>query len=143
MKSRSIFINAVVLGVALAAVALGQSTTVKSSSATHKASHAMMPAKTGARKAQHTDASIQECIQQKLDAAPKLKADSITVTVDKGIATFAGAVRNAGDKGAVVSIARSCGAKKVMNNIMVEAMKKPVVLPKVKSSSPGKSAKNN
>jgi osmotically-inducible protein OsmY len=85
------------------------------------------PAKTAA--APKSDSDIQSCISSKLAAAPKLKDQGFSVSVSGGTATFTGTAKNAGSKGGVGNIAKSCGAKSVVNNITVEsaapAAKKP------------------
>ncbi len=65
-----------------------------------------------------SDAEIQKCVQDKLASAPKLKTDKINVAVSGGEATLTGNVK--AGKGAVTRIAQSCGAKKVVNNIVQE-----------------------
>lgn len=78
-----------------------------------------------AAKAPKSDSEVQECITQKLAAAPKLKGQGFSATVANGEATFTGTASNGGSKGAVSGIAKSCGAKKVVNNITVKAPEKP------------------
>ena len=67
------------------------------------------------------DADIQADIQKGLAANAKLKAEPITVSVAGGVATFAGTVKNTGNKNAVPGIAKKAGAKSTVNNITVEA----------------------
>ena len=77
------------------------------------------PSKTAA--APKSDSDIQSCISSKLAAAPKLKDQGFSVSVSGGTATFTGTAKNAGSKGGVANIAKSCGAKTVVNNITVES----------------------
>ena len=79
-----------------------------------------------AKPAPKTDAEIQTCIDQKLAAAPKLKDQHFTVVVSGGAATFTGVAKDGSSKGGVDGIAKSCGAKTVVNNITVE---KPAAKP--------------
>ncbi len=72
-----------------------------------------------------SDADIQKCIQDKLAASAKLKDQGFSVSVSNGEATFTGTARNGGSKGAATRMAKSCGAKKVTNNITVQASTKP------------------
>ncbi len=81
-------------------------------------------------KAVKTDAEIQACIAGKLAAAPKLKDQGLSASVANGVATFTGMASNGGSKGGVSSIAKSCGAKSVVNNITVKAKEKPVKMAK-------------
>ncbi len=79
------------------------------------------PAKAAkAAPAPKSDSDIQSCIQTKLAAAPKLKTQGFSVAVSGGVATFTGKATNGGSKGGVTGIAKSCGAKSVVNNITVE-----------------------
>jgi osmotically-inducible protein OsmY len=77
------------------------------------------PSKTAA--APKSDPDIQSCISSKLAAAPKLKDQGFSVSVSGGTATFTGTAKNAGSKGGVGNIAKSCGAKSVVNNITLES----------------------
>lgn len=70
-----------------------------------------------------TDPDIQKCLQDRLANAPKLKSETITVAVANGEATLTGNVK--AGKGSVTSMAKSCGAKKVINNIVQESTAKP------------------
>ncbi len=92
---------------------------------TEKAPKAAKPAK-----AVKTDAEIQACIAEKLAAAPKLKDQGLSASVANGVATFTGMASNGGSKGGVSGIAKSCGAKSVVNNITVKAKEKPVKMAK-------------
>lgn len=76
-------------------------------------------------KAAKTDAEIQSCITGKLAAAPKLKDQGLSASVANGVATFTGVANNGASKGGVSGIAKSCGAKSVVNNITVKAKEKP------------------
>ena len=82
------------------------------------------PAKT-AKVVPQSDSDIQACIQQKLAAAPKLKTQGFNVAVSGGAATFTGTAANPGSKGGVSGIAKSCGAKQIVNNITIQAAAKP------------------
>ncbi|MEP7272084.1 MAG: BON domain-containing protein [Acidobacteriota bacterium] len=76
-----------------------------------------------------TDAEIQSCIEQKLAAAPRLKDQHLTVAVVNGVSTFTGVAKNAGSKGSVSGLAKSCGARSVVNHITVEAAMKTAAHP--------------
>lgn len=130
MKRRSVLVTTLVLGLALTAVAQTAPVKASKSNVPHAA------AKQKKEKAHRTDASMQECIQQKIAMTSRLKNEPISVAVENGTARFTGTVRNAGSKGGVVSIARSCGTRQVTNDITVEAMKKPA--PKAKTGAPHK-----
>lgn len=78
-----------------------------------------------AAKAAKTDSEIQDCISKKLAGAPKLKDQGFSASATDGVATFTGTANNGGSKGAVAAIAKSCGAKKVVNNITIKAPEKP------------------
>ena len=69
------------------------------------------------------DGAIQKCITDKFAAAPSLKTQGFSATVSQGVATLAGAAKDAGSKGAATNIAKKCGAKSVTNNITVAAAK--------------------
>lgn len=79
------------------------------------------------------DPDIQKCIQDRLANAPKLKSEPITVAVANGEATLSGNVK--AGKGSVTSMAKSCGAKKVTNNIMQESKAKAKPSDEKKSES--------
>jgi hypothetical protein len=64
-----------------------------------------------------SDADIQKCITDKLAASEKLNTQGFSATVSNGEATLTGAAANAGSKGSATNIAKSCGAKSVINNI--------------------------
>ena len=68
-----------------------------------------------------SDADIQSCITKRLAAAPKLKTQGLSATVSEGVATFIGTAANPGSKGGVYSLAKSCGAKQIVNHITVQA----------------------
>lgn len=78
-----------------------------------------------------SDSDIQADIQKRLAAAPKLKSENIKVSVSGGVATFTGAVQNAGSKGGVSSLAKAAGARSVVNNISIEK-----VAPHAKTAAP-------
>jgi osmotically-inducible protein OsmY len=88
------------------------------STATNKTAQTAKPGKTAA--APKSDSEIQSCISAKLTTAPKIKDQGFSVSVSGGTATFTGTTKNAGSKGGVGSIAKSCGAKQVVNHISVE-----------------------
>jgi osmotically-inducible protein OsmY len=67
-----------------------------------------------------SDADIQSCIESKLANAPSLKGQGFGVSLSSGIATFTGTTKNSSAKGGVNGIAKSCGAKQVVNHISVE-----------------------
>jgi osmotically-inducible protein OsmY len=67
-----------------------------------------------------SDADIQSCIESKMANAPSLKGQGFGVSLSSGIATFTGTAKNSSAKGGVNGIAKSCGAKQVVNNISVE-----------------------
>lgn len=124
-------VSAVAIGALLAVSAFAQTPTTKPAAKTPP------PAKTAAPKAKapaKTDAEIQSCIEGKLAAAPKLKDQHFTVAVSNGTATFTGTAKDGGSKGGVVNLAKSCGVKKVVNNITVEkAVKAATTHPAAKS----------
>jgi hypothetical protein len=67
-----------------------------------------------------SDVDIQSCIESKVANAPSLKGQGFGVSMSSGIATFTGTTKNSSAKGGVNGIAKSCGAKQVVNNISVE-----------------------
>lgn len=71
-----------------------------------------------------SDGDIQQCITDKLAKSEKLKSQSFSSAVSSGVVTLTGNAANAGSKGAVTRIAKSCGATKVINNITAPAVKK-------------------
>lgn len=118
MKRMIAAMSSLVLVSALALVAVAQDPT---------------PAKSGMEKAKTTkkvaavptdDAGIQKCITDKLAASAALKGEGFTVTVKDGEATITGTTKIAGRKGGATRIAKGCGAKKVVNNVTVEAAAK-------------------
>ncbi|HZS10540.1 MAG TPA: BON domain-containing protein [Blastocatellia bacterium] len=121
-------VSTIIIGLAMAAVlALGA---FAQEAQTKPATKAVTPAKpkpARTAKAPKSDADIQSCIEQKLAAAPKLKDQGFSVTVSGGVATFTGTAKNAGSKGSVGRLAKSCGAKQTVNNITVEAPARPAV----------------
>ena len=72
-----------------------------------------------------SDSEIESCITGKLAAASKLKDQGFSATVSGGVATLTGSANNSGSKGEANKIAKSCGAKKVVNNITVQPRTKP------------------
>ncbi len=118
MKKFSVFVAAICLA---AFVSLGVSAQTKPADA-----KPAKPAKAEKPKpAPKSDAEIQQCITDKLAAAPKLKDQKITVSVSGGVATLTGEVSNGGSKGAATKICKSCGAKSTKNNITVKKAEKP------------------
>jgi osmotically-inducible protein OsmY len=111
MNSSLNLIGSLLLGAALSLGAFAQTPAPAQSAKPAKPAKAAKPT---------ADADIEACIKQKLTAAPKLKSESFTVAVSGGVATFTGATKNAGSKGGVFGIAKSCGAKQIVNNITVE-----------------------
>ncbi len=71
------------------------------------------------------DDEILKCIQGKLANSEKLRVQEFAVTVSNSEATFTGAARNAGSKGAATRIGQSCGASKVTNKITAPAIPRP------------------
>ncbi len=126
MQRRIIGGLALIAAVALSALAQTPSTKPAVRDVTPaKATHAQTtkPVK-AAKTTPKSDSEIQSCIEQKLAAAPKLKDQGFSVAVSSGVATFTGAAKNGGSKGSAGGIAKSCGAKRVVNNISVEKMAK-------------------
>ncbi len=76
------------------------------------------------------DTEIQTCITERLAAAPKLKTQGFSAAVTGGVATFSGTASNPGSKGGVSGIAKTCGAKKIVNNITLQAQGKPAPKPR-------------
>jgi osmotically-inducible protein OsmY len=72
-----------------------------------------------------TDPEIQKCITDKFAASRTFKDLSLGVAVTNGEVMLTGQVRNAGSKGAATSISKRCGAKKTINNIIVDTPPKP------------------
>ncbi|HEY8459630.1 MAG TPA: BON domain-containing protein, partial [Blastocatellia bacterium] len=62
-----------------------------------------------------TDAEIQKCIADKFAASKSIANGAATVT--NGEATLTGEAKSGGAKGGATNQAKSCGAKKVINNI--------------------------
>ncbi len=83
---------------------------------------AMKTEKKAAKKkemAPRTDAEIQKCITDKLAASEKLNPQGFSAAVSGGLATLSGNAANAGSKGGATTLAKSCGATSVTNNITV------------------------
>jgi len=130
MQKTTCIVSGLALTATIALSALAQTPAAK------LATHNVAPAKSAlaqtAKPAKHaktsaapkSDADIQSCIQSKLAAAPKLKDQGFSVSVSSGVATLTGATKNGGSKGSAAGIAKSCGAKQVANNIMVEKVAK-------------------
>jgi hypothetical protein len=71
------------------------------------------PAK--AAQAPKTDGEIQKCIADKFAASKVITNGAATVT--DGAATLTGQAKSGGAKGGATNQAKSCGAKKVINNM--------------------------
>ncbi len=69
------------------------------------------------------DPEIRSCIEGALKRSPKLSDEAFSVTVASSVATFSGSAKKQGSKGGVYAIASSCGASKVINNIVAEIPK--------------------
>lgn len=69
------------------------------------------------------DPEIRSCIELALKRSPKLSSEAFTVTVANSVATFSGTAKQQGSKGGVYAIASTCGASKVINNIVAEIPK--------------------
>ena len=112
MSKVKLIVSAIALCAVVGVSAFAQTTATKPAAKSSSAAKTKAPAK--------TDAEVRSCIEQKLGAAPKLKDDHFAVAVTGGAATFTGATKSGSNKGGVDSIAKSCGAHKVVNNITVE-----------------------
>lgn len=75
------------------------------------------------------DAGIQQCIQERLSKT-KMAGEGFQVAVSGGAATFTGSTKVAGHKGGVSGLAKSCGAKSVVNNITIEGKPAKTTTPK-------------
>ena len=127
MKKIILLISAMLL---ISAFALAQ-TAAPAKSPMNKPAAKEKPAKAPKIKAASTsDADVQTCITGRLAAAPKLSKEGFSATVSGGVATFTGNASNPGSKGGVSGIAKTCGAKKVVNNITIPAKIKPAAAPK-------------
>lgn len=69
------------------------------------------------------DPEIRSCIENALRKSPKLSEEGFSVAVANAVATFSGTARKQGSKGGVYAIASTCGASKVINNIVTEIRK--------------------
>lgn len=67
-----------------------------------------------------SDSDIQSCIESKMASDQKLKNQGFNLSMNNGVATFTGTTKNSNSKSGVSSIAKSCGAKQVVNNISLE-----------------------
>jgi osmotically-inducible protein OsmY len=86
--------------------------------------------KSAAQKAKNTvapksDEDIRKCITDGIAASAKLKGFGLTATVANGEATLTGEAKSSGNKNAAASIAKNCGAKKVINNITIPGPTSP------------------
>lgn len=66
-----------------------------------------------------TDSEIQKCVADKFAASKTITNGAVTVT--NGEATLTGEAKSAGAKGGATNQAKSCGARKVVNNITTPA----------------------
>lgn len=66
-----------------------------------------------------SDAQIERDIKARLARSPKLSLDKFTVKVQGGIATLEGKTNVIQHKGAATRMAKTAGAKAVMNNIQI------------------------
>ena len=66
-----------------------------------------------------TDAQIERDIKARLARSPKISLDKFTVKVQGGIATFEGKTNVIQHKGVATRMAKSAGAKAVVNNIQI------------------------
>lgn len=128
MNNLKILLGNIVLIGLLTFVAIAQTPTPASKPPMAKPSGGSA-AKSASSATTKSDADIQSDIQKRLAAAPKLKSENISVAVSGGIATFTGTVNNSGSKGGVSSLAKAAGAKKVVNNITVQAAPKAAKKP--------------
>jgi osmotically-inducible protein OsmY len=74
------------------------------------------PAKTAAPT---TDPEIQKCVADKFAGSKTITNGAVTVS--NGEATLTGEAKSPGAKGGATNQAKSCGAKKVVNNITTPA----------------------
>jgi osmotically-inducible protein OsmY len=70
--------------------------------------------------AKKSDSDIQSCIESKMTSDQKLKNQGFNLSMNNGVATYTGATKNSNSKSGVNSLAKSCGARQVVNNISVE-----------------------
>jgi len=75
----------------------------------------MKKSKSAKSAAPASDTDIQKCISDKF--ATSKSVTNGAATVSNGEATLTGEAKNAGGKGGASKTAKSCGAKKVVNNI--------------------------
>ena len=66
-----------------------------------------------------SDVQIERDIKARLARSPKLSLDKFTVKVQGGIATFEGKTNVIQHKGVATRMAKSAGAKAVVNNIQI------------------------
>ncbi|MGI9035309.1 MAG: BON domain-containing protein [Pyrinomonadaceae bacterium] len=119
---RKLFLLTGTLLLAVSAAA-AQTTTTQTTSPMTKQQTTKAPKTPKATKTKMTkptdDAGIQTCINEKLGKS-KMASEGFAATVSGGTATFTGSTKVAGHKGGVSGIAKSCGAKSVVNNITIE-----------------------
>ncbi len=123
MKRAIVTICGLALIAALALNVMAQTGT-QTEEAKQKTERAKETAKTKKAATPTDDAGIQKCISDRLAASARLKDLGLTATVSNGEATLTGSAKNSGQKASAATIARRCGAKKVTNNITVEAATK-------------------
>jgi osmotically-inducible protein OsmY len=116
-KATSSF-SSLALTAVLVLSALGQTGQKKNAPSGDLLAQSTKPAKHMA--APKSDSDIRSCIESKLANAPKLKDQSFSVSTSNGVATFTGTTKNSSSKDGVNGIAKSCGAKQVVNHITVE-----------------------
>jgi osmotically-inducible protein OsmY len=116
-KATSIF-SSLALTAILVSGALGQTGPKKNAPSGNSLAQSAKPGNHTA--APKSDADIQSCIESKMANAPTLKGQGFGVSLSSGIATLTGTTKNSSAKGGVNGIAKSCGAKQVVNKITVE-----------------------
>ena len=68
-----------------------------------------------------SDPELQKCIMDKIAASASLKNLGLNATVSNGEVTLTGTAKNSASKGTATKLAKACGAKKITNNITIEA----------------------
>jgi osmotically-inducible protein OsmY len=116
-KATSIF-SSLALTAVLALCAFGQTGQKKTTPSGNAVAQSTKSAKHMA--APKSDADIQSCIESKMANTSKLKDQGFGVSMSNGVATFTGTAKNSDSKSGVNGIAKSCGAKQVVNHITVE-----------------------
>jgi osmotically-inducible protein OsmY len=116
-KATSIF-SSLALTAVLALCALGQTGQKKNTPSGNAVAQSSKSSKHMA--ASKSDADIQSCIESKMANSSKVKDQGFGVSMSNGVATFTGTAKNSDSKSGVNGIAKSCGAKQVVNHITVE-----------------------